>query len=207
MEANITFHLIALKSLRVSFFQDFDLREIAQDYEDCFREISNSTGGSSVFSNKVSEALKEATETEDYYYLLVYSPDENQSEKKREIDVKVKKSGVKIFYMKKVPEIGVLPISITDFKAGKKTIKFTLINYKMTKIEDKLTGIADVKITFFDENSEKVFDEGKTLSFFKKETDISLKLDMLKSGSYFIVIQVIDRISQETDVLSGDIKL
>jgi hypothetical protein len=89
MEANITFHLITLKSPRVVFFQDFDLREIAQDYEDCFKKISLSTGGSSVFSNKVSEALKEATETEDYYYLLAYSPDENQSEKKREIDVKV----------------------------------------------------------------------------------------------------------------------
>jgi hypothetical protein len=42
--------------------------------------------------------------------------------------------------MKKVPEIGVPPISITDFKAGKKAIKFSLINYKMTKIEEKLTG-------------------------------------------------------------------
>ncbi len=206
-EGNITFHLITLKSPRVAFFQDFDLREIAQDYEDCFKKISLSTGGSSVFSNKVSEALKEATETEDYYYLLVYSPDENQSEKKREIDVKVKKSGVNIFCMKKVPEIGVPPLSITDFKAGKRTIKFSLINYKMTKIEEKLTGIADLKITLFDENSNKVFDEGKTLSFFKKETNISLKLDMLKSGSYFIIIQVTDRISQETDVLSSDIKL
>ncbi|KKN11005.1 hypothetical protein LCGC14_1030930, partial [marine sediment metagenome] len=83
MEANVTFHLIALKSLRVVFFQDFELREVAQDYEDCFKKISLSTGGSSVFSNKVSDALKEATETEDYYYLLVYSPDENQSGKKR----------------------------------------------------------------------------------------------------------------------------
>jgi len=207
MEANVTFHLITLKSLRVVFFQDFDLREVAQDYEDCFKKISLSTGGSSVFSNKVSEVLKEATETEDYYYLLVYSPDENQSKKKREIDVKVKKSGVNIFYMKKVPEIGVPLLSITDFKAGKKTIKFSLINYKMTKIEKKLTGIADLKITLFDESSNKVFEEEKTLSFFKKETDISLKLDMLKSGSYFIIIQVTDRISQETDVFSSDIKL
>jgi hypothetical protein len=207
MEANITFHLITLKSSRVVFFQDFDLREIAQDYEDCFKKISLSTGGSSVFSNKVPDALKEATETEDYYYLLVYSPDEDQSEKKREIDVKVNKSGVNIFCMKEVPEIGVPPVSITDFKAGKKTIKFSLINYQMTRIEEKLTGIADLKITIFDENSNIVFDEGKTLSFFKKETTISLKFDMLKSGSYFIIIQVTDRISQERAVLSSDIKL
>jgi hypothetical protein len=207
MEANITFHLIMLKSFRTVFFQDFVLREIAQDYEDCFRKISSSTGGLSIFSNKVADALKEASEAEDYYYLLVYSPEENQSVKKREIEVKVKKKGVNVFCMKKVPEKGVLPISITGFKAGKKTIKFSLDNYKMTLIKGKLTGIADVKITLFDKNSNKVFDQGKTLSFFKKETNISLNLSMLKSGSYFIVLQATDRISQETDVYSGNIKL
>jgi hypothetical protein len=207
MEANITFHLILLKSFRTVFFQDFDLRDIAQDYEDCFRNISFSTGGFSIFSNKVSEALKEASEAEDYYYLLVYSPEENRSEKEREIEVKVNKHGVNIFYMKKVPEKVLPPISITDFKAGKKAIKFSLINYKMTMIEKKLTGIADVKITLFDEDSNKVFDEGKTLSFFKEETNISLNLNMLKSGSYFIILQVTDRISQDTDVFSGAIKL
>ncbi|KKM93347.1 hypothetical protein LCGC14_1209270, partial [marine sediment metagenome] len=144
-----------------------------------------------------------------YFDLLVYSPDENQSGKKRDIEVKVKvkKKGIKVIHLKHFFEKEAPPISITDFKAGKNTIKFSLINYKMTRIEEKLTGIADLKITLFDENSNKVFDEGKTLSFFKKETTISLKLDMLKSGSYFIIIQVTDRISQETDVLSSDIKL
>ena len=207
MEGNITFHLILLKSSRTVFSQDFELREIASDYEDCLKKISFSTGGSSAFSNKVSEALEEATEKEDYYYLLVYSPKENQSAKKRDIEVKVKKSGVNIVYLKHIPEKGAPLITITNFKAGKKNIKFSLINYKMTKIEGKLTGVADIKITIFDENSNKVFDQGKTLNLIKKETHISLNFNQLKSGSYFIIIQVIDRISQETDVLSSDIKL
>jgi len=207
MEANITFHLILLKSLRTVFSKDFELREIASGYEDCFRNISLSTGGSSVFSNKVSEALEEVKEKEDYYYLLVYSPKENQSDKKRDIEVKVKKSGVNVVYLKHIPEKGAPLITITNFKAGKKNIKFSLINYKMTKIEGKLTGVADIKITIFDENSNKVFDQGKTLNLIKKETHISLNFNQLKSGSYFIIIQVIDRISQKTDVLSSDIKL
>jgi hypothetical protein len=207
MEANITFHLILLKSFRTVFAQDFELREVASDYEDCLKKISFSTGGSSAFSNKVSEALKEATEKEDYYYLLVYSPQEGQPKKKRDIEVKVKKSGVDIIYLKHVPRKEALPITITDFKAGQKAIKFSLTNYKMTKTEEKLTGIADIKITIFDENSNKVFDEGKTLSLIKKEAHISLNFDWLKSGSYFIIIQVIDRISQEVDVFSQGIKL
>ena len=76
----------------------------------------------------------------------------------------------------------------------------------MTKIEGKLTGMADIKITIFDENSIKVFDEGRTLNLIKKETHISLNFNQLKSGSHFIIIQVIDKISQETDVLSRDIE-
>ncbi len=207
LEANITFHLILLKSFRTVFSQDFELREISSDYEDCFKTISLSTGGSSVFSNKVSEALEEVKEKEDYYYLLVYSPKENKSDKKRDIEVKVKKSGVNIIYLKHIPEKGAPLITITNFKAGKKNIKFSLINYKMIKIEGKLTGVADIKITIFDENSNKVFDEGKTLNLVKKETHISLNFNQLKSGSYFIIIQAIDRISQEADVLSSDIKL
>jgi hypothetical protein len=207
MEANITFHLILMKSFRTVFSRDFELKEIASDYEDCFKNISLSTGGSSVFSNKASEALKEVTEKEDYYYLLVYSPKEDQSAEKRDIEVKVKKSGVDIIYLKHVPEKGIPPITITNFNADKKNIKFSLINYKMTKIEEKLTGIADIKITISDENSNKVFDEGKTLSLIKKETHISLNFNWLKSGSYFIVIQVVDKISQETDVFSRWIDL
>lgn len=207
MEANITFHLILLKSFRTVFAKDFELDEIASDYEDCFKKISFLTGGSSVFSNKVPEALKEAAEKEDYYYLLVYSPKETPSEKKRDIEVKVNKSGADIIYLKYVPEIAVSLITISNFEARRKTIKFSLTNYKMTKIKEKLSGIADVKITIFDENSNKVFDEGKTLNLIKKETNISLNFKQLKSGSYFIIIQAFDRISQETDVISRDIKL
>ncbi len=122
MEANITFHLILMKSFRDLLSRDFELREVAQDYEACFKEISFSTGGHTAFSNNVVEALKEAAEIEDYYYLLVYSPKENKSAKKREIEVKVKKRGAKVIHLKHFFEKDAPPISITDFKAGRKTI-------------------------------------------------------------------------------------
>ncbi len=105
IEANITFHLILLKSFRPLMEKNFELREVSADYENCFRQISSSTGGHTTFSNKVSEALQEAAEVEDYHYLLVYSPEEDLSAKKRKIEVKVKKSAVDVFYLKYVPEI------------------------------------------------------------------------------------------------------
>jgi len=206
IEANATFHLILLKSFRYVLSQDFELMEVSQHYEDCLKKICSSTGGSYRFSNKVSEALQEAADSEDYYYLLVYSPKEDQPENEREIEVKVKKSGADIIYLKHVPRKEALPITITNFEAGQKAIKFSLVNYKMTETKEKLTGAAEVKVTLFDKNSNKVYDEAKTLSLFKRETYIFLNFDWLNAGSYFLVIQAKDKLSSETDVFSIDVE-
>jgi hypothetical protein len=112
-----------------------------------------------------------------------------------------------LIYLKDAPKIEAPPITINDFKAGKKTISFRLNNYIMTKIKDESTGIVDIKIILFDENSNKVFDEVKTLNLFEKETHISLNLGKLKSGYHFIIIQVIDKIANEIDIYSGNIRL
>lgn len=138
---------------------------------------------------------------------MVYSPKDSQSTEKRDIEVKVNKKGIDIIYLKQIPEIGEPLITISNFKINRKTISFSLINYKRTRIEGKLTGMGEIKITIFDEESNKVFDEGKALNIIDKELNISLNFDWLESGSYFIIIQAIDKISQEVDVFSSTITL
>ncbi len=207
LEANITFHLILMKSQRSLVEKDFELREVAKDYENCFREISTSTGGYSVFSNRVVEAMEEASQTEDYYYLLVYNPKADAVDKEIEIDVNVNLRGANVIHLKQFVKEKALPISIVNFKSGRKSIKFSIVNYQKTEIEGKTRGVADVKVTLFDENSNKVYDEGNTLSLIKDETTISIPFNQLKSGGYFIVIQAVDRITNEIDVYSGLIKL
>jgi len=206
MEANISFHLLLLKSLRPLVERDFEFREIGSDYEDGFRQISLSTGGHTVFSNKVVEAMKEASQTEDYYYILVYSPKENLSEKPLTIDVKMKQKGFDVIHFKQYLQEKVLPISIAHFDSGRKTIKFSLTHYQRIKMEDKLSGVAQVRITLFDKDSKKVFEDTKVLQLIKDQTHISIPFNQLKSGSYFIIIQVVDRITNRMDVFSRQIK-
>ena len=206
MEANITFHLLLMKSLRPMVEKDFELREVGQDYEDCFRQISFSTGGHTAFSNKVVEAMEDASQTEDYYYLLVYSPKEDPKEKPLAIDVKVKQKGVDVFHLKEFLQEKTLPISIARFESSRKTIKFSLLNYLRVKMEDKLSGVAQVKITLFDKDSNKVFEDTKILQLIEDQTHISIPFNQLKSGSYFIIIQVVDRIANRMDVFSRQIK-
>ncbi len=207
MEANVTFHLVLMKSSRTLVEKDFELREVSQDYEDCFRQISSSTGGHTAFSNKVTEAMTEASQTEDYYYLLIYSPKEDPTEKPLSIDVKVKQKGVDVIHLKQFLREKILPISIVDFESRRKTIKFSLINYQRVKMEGGLSGMAQVKITLFDKDSNKVFEDAKVLQLIKDQTHISIPFNQLKSGPYFIIIQVIDKLTSRVDVFSRQIKL
>jgi len=207
MRAEITFHLIVLKSPQILLSQDFELTEVAQDYEDCFRKISASTGGWATFSNKVLEALKEASVKEDYHYLVVYSPKDPSGSIERKIEVKVKKENVDVISLKQFIAKAQPLITIADFKAGQKNIKFSLKNYARISIEGKLHGTADVRIIVFDDKSAQVFSEGKTLDLIKDETLISLNFNRLKSGSYFIIIDAYDRITSGKDVYSSAIRL
>ncbi len=207
LSADFTFHLILMKSSRTIFSQDLELKEVGQDFEESLTKISRLTGGYLALSNQPVAALQEAAELEDFHYLLVYSPRETSGGKKRNIEVKVRRSGVDVVYLKNYLAAGSLQVAVKDFKVAGKIISFTLSRYQMTQIDGKRRGLADVKITIFDEGSNKAFDEGKTLDLFKDETHISLNLNWLKPGTYFIIIQAVDRVSNQSDVYSGLIKL
>jgi len=205
--ADFTCHLILMKSSRTVFSQDLELTEVGQDYEESLTRLSRSTGGYSTFSNQAAAALQKAAELEDFHYLLVYSPQETSSGKKRNIEVKVNRSGVDVVYLKTYLEAGPPQVAVADFEVKGKAISFSLRRYQMKQVNNQRRGVADVKITIFDDGSNKVFDEEKTLDLVKDETHISLNFGWLKPGTYFIVIQAVDRVANQSDVYSGLIKL
>ncbi len=207
IEANITFHLILLKSLKPVPSQDFELTEVTKNYEDCLRRISFSTGGISLFSNKISQALVKTIEKEDFHYVLWYKPQKKEIGTKRKIEVKVKRKGVEVVYLKHFPEKAEPSIIISNFKSENKLLKFTLINYKRTSLNKELIGLIQVKIKIFDENSKIAFSGEKTLRATKDKINISLKLNKLNSGNYFVILEAFDQISKERDIFSGEIKL
>ncbi len=205
MQENITLHLLLLKYPKDIIDQDFELAEVSQDYEGCLKDASFSTGGSTIFSNKISESLKEVEEKEDCFYLLWFTPSKDLKGERR-INVKVKKEGLKVFYSKQISERGKPQITISDFKARNKLIEFTVVNFERTQIEGRLKGTVEVKVVLFDENSNVVFSEGKVIEALKEKLHISLKLDALKNGKYFAIIEVLDKISGSVDVVSKEIE-
>jgi VWFA-related protein len=207
LQAGVTFHHIILKSSRGQDSRDFELGDVGQDYEDCFRRISVATGGAAVFSNKIAESIREASVKEDYRYVLAYTPKDKSGAVVRKIEVKVGRPGVEVFSLKQYVPAGEPVISITDFQAGQKAIRFGLRHYARIETGGRTVGSAAVRIVLFDDKSEQVFSDGKTLELIKDETNISLNFPQLASGSYFIIIDVLDRTTGGKDVHSSAIRL
>ncbi|HCS46804.1 MAG TPA: hypothetical protein DIW61_00530, partial [Candidatus Aminicenantes bacterium] len=207
LQAGVTFHHIMMKSSRQIVSPDFELTDVGEDYEDCYRRISVATGGSSVFSNKVAEAIREASAREDYHYLLAYTPQDPSGSKERKIEVKVGRKDVDVISLKQYVAAGSPVISIVDFKSGQKAIRFGLRDYARIPTEGRTVGSAAVQITIFNDKSEQVFADGKTMELIKDETKISLSFPQLPSGSYFIIIDALDRTTGGKDVYSGAIRL
>jgi hypothetical protein len=207
LEAGVTFHLILMKSPKTLLSPDLELQEVAQDYEDCFREISRSTGGYLTFSNKAMEALKEASEKEDYHYLLVYQPKGPLETRGKNIEVKVHREGARVYSLKQYIKLEGPLIAIADVSAGRKNLRFTLKNYVMTNTEKGGRGVAEVRVTLYDAQSNTAFSEGKNLDLVKDELNITLNLGKLQAGAYFLIIEATDKIANEKDVYSGMIEL
>ena len=207
MEGGVTFHLILMKSLRSLVSEDFILRDVNAEFEDCFREISRSTGGYLTFSNKVLDALKEASEKEDYHYLLVYTPKGPLQTRGKNIEVKVRQPGVKVYSLKEYLNLASPVITISDVTAQVKSLKFKIKNYTRISGEKGKQGIAEVRVTLYDAQSNAAFSEGKSLDLVKDELNITLNLGKLRAGAYFLIIEATDKISNEKDVYSGMIEL
>jgi VWFA-related protein len=207
MQAGFTFHLIMLKSPRTMIAEDYELTDVGQDYEACYRRISEATGGAAIFSGKIAAAIQEASAKEDYSYLLVYQPKDTAGGKERKIDVKVARPGVEVVSLKQYVPEGKPLIAIADFKAEMKSVRFNLKNYTRVLTGGKRLGAADIRVVIFDDNSKQVFADHKTLELAKDETNITLNFPWIEPGSYFIVIDAYDRITAGKDVYSASIRL
>jgi hypothetical protein len=205
--ADMTFHLILLKSSRVVFSQNFELREVGQEFEAMLKKISVSTGGHYDFSNRPGDVLKEAARKENFHYLLVYSPRELLTDKKRTIEVQVDRDGVDVIYLKRPLGGGPNLIAISEVKVTGQSLGFSVDHCQILTVDGRRRGSASVKLLLYNEATDKVFDEGRTLELTRETARISLNIEKLEPGDYFLIIEVVDLVSGATDVYNGNIRL
>lgn len=207
MEAGVTFHLILMKTMKSLLSQDLDLKEVAQDYEACFKDISRSTGGIVVFSNRAPDALKEAAEKEDYHYLLAYQSQAPLEARGNNIEVKVRLKEARVYNLKHVVKWENPAIAIVDVRINRHTLEFSLKNPLKIETGSGARGLAEIRVTLFDEQSDEVFAESKVMDTVEDEIHIAINLEKLKKGAYFLIIDAQDKITGEKDVFSRMIEL
>ncbi len=201
--ADMPFHLILLKPFRTVFSENFELREVGQEYEAMLKAISIATGGQCDFSNRPVDVLREAVRKEDYHYLLVYSGQELPDGEERTTEVRVDRKGVDVIYLKRPFDHGRDLIAISGVKSRGMGLSFSIAGYRMPSVDGRPRGSAFVKLVLYDDATKKVFDEARTIELDKETTLISLDLKRLGPGDYFCIIDAVDLITGERDVYNG----
>lgn len=205
--ADTTFHLLLLSSSRPSLSQNFELREVGQGFEAMLKAVSVSTGGYYDFSNRPADVLKEAVLREDFHYLLAYSPRSAAADGTRAIDVRVGRDGVEVISLKRSLGVGPDPIAVSEVKATGRSLGFSIENCRLLVVDGRHRGSAGVRVVLYDEAAETSYDEGRTLELTKETMRISIDLERLRPGRYFLVIEAVDLASGATDVYNGSIEL
>jgi hypothetical protein len=216
-KANATFHVLLFKSFKSAQSQDFEFSEAASDYENSFKTISRATGGDIVFTNKLSDSLDRISEKKDVHYILSYAPKETHK-KNRKIKVKViSNKGYTIFYVNKIklnPEIKEgkeqFKIDVKDFSFRDRTMKVSLTKYlrKKTKEKEKEIGLIDVSIIIIDSNSEEiVYNKSNTLEAVDPTTNITIKFNFLRKGKYHLILDLYDKLTRKSRLVSKDIRI
>lgn len=207
LRVNTTFHSIFMKPINPDFSEDIEYYEINTDIENSLRQITKMTGGALILSNNLEKSLDIISEKEDIFYILTYEPLDKQK-KNRKIKVKVKSKSYKVIYdktvyadffkvyldkkKKEIPEI-----KIENLEYKNRMVSFTVSNFRTEKMEKENLGKVEIKIKIVDKNSTVVFDRSKIL-LLKKKNRLSVGLDELKKGDYYILLNVKDLLTEKT---------
>jgi VWFA-related protein len=204
-EANITFHLLIMKSIGAAASnesRDLELRDVQPDYEDALRRISTATGGLTIFSNRAIDTLKAAAVKEDQYYLLVYQSNAASANKESAIDVRVRRTEAEVIALKKRVKPSSVPIAVSGFVVKGKRVEYDVIGGGRLELGGWNTGKIAIRVTAFNAKSIKVFDEAKRFDLMADSIHLSLDLRNLSAGDYFVIIEAVDLVTGDKDVFS-----
>ncbi len=189
----------------------FAYSPLAINTESILRNVTKSTGGALIKSNKSQKFFKELAKTEDVYYTLAYVPDEPDEGKRSKIEVRVNNDQYKVVYdnqkrkeifrelLAKV-ETQIPQITLGNIYVENGVLNFPVSNFKMEgETEEK--GKVRVRVSIFNELESKfTFDRKKEIEAKKKSLDVRIALNELENGNYRIFVEVTDLLTEKNDL-------
>ncbi|MCP4147078.1 MAG: hypothetical protein GY757_04945 [bacterium] len=227
--ANATFHVLMFKSFTTTHSQNFEYSEVASDYENCFRSVSRATGGDIILSNKLNESLKQIAEKKDTYYILSYAPKKSaKTNRKLKIIVQGDKK-YDTFYIKN-PNLNLAPkekqaikkIRLDAYSFKNKRLVVSLTDYLIAKVKDEAKnknninkknseekmGLIDMRVMIVHNASEEVvYNEANLLKAKEPKTKLEINFDFLKKGKYHVIIDLHDRLTNKTRIITKKVRI
>jgi hypothetical protein len=205
------FHSIVIPTSLNSNSDDYEYKTTPTSIENTLRQITTETGGALVTSTHLPESLKIIEEMESVCYVLTYAPFEPG--KKEEIRIKTKNDNYKVVYddntravhlaeylEKNVKEFPT--VCLSEFSFDNKVLHALIKDFLVPKQPQDASGQVSLHLVVKDQNNHILYNQSKNLLPTKDFITVSIPLEWLKQGEYFIIGDVTDLLTG-----TGDMKL
>ncbi|MCK5221964.1 MAG: hypothetical protein KAR14_10320 [Candidatus Aminicenantes bacterium] len=200
-KVNTTFHSLFFTSYSGINSQDLKFSDISTDLENTIRELTKATGGELIVSNKLETSLEKIVRKEDSYYILTYSPEENQ--KRGKIKVRTTNKAFRVHYDNNIradyiddylkrKESEVTFVKLDKVLFFQKELQLKIVDIMQRKIEDAVKGRIKMRITIKRADKKIMYDKSRSLTTQKKEVEINIKMNWLEPGNYDLMVDVAD---------------
>ena len=203
--ANTTYHVFlsdAAGEMRSN--EHLQWQPVFSSWEGAFRQISADTGGRVSNTTRLGEALRQAAEKEDIYYVLTFKPGPGE-DRRRRLQVEVKRPGLKVVFSRKLElgELFPLKIQALEWREGKLTV--SLSDYQRAYGDAGLKGRLRVGVRAHVRGGDPLAVEKEILAG-DPAVDVEMALHFPEPGSYQVQVEVQDlltgnRASAEKEII------
>ncbi len=208
-KVNTVFHSIFIRTTKSILSQDLEYKRVSTNLENSFREITEKTGGALISSGNISRSVQKLTEKEDILYMLTYSPPEGRKVEKIKIltknpdysvayDNNIRDKYIKRYFLKKESLVPMVKIEKADLKGKNLVVK--IVDYFFREENGKLLGKLKIHIQVVKNSGKIYFNQTKTIVADKNKFKITLNLKNLDRGEYSIVVDVLDLLTEKSDM-------
>jgi len=189
--ANATYHVFLSDAAGETLGdENLQWQPVFSSWEGAFRQISADTGGRVSDTTRLGEALRQAAEKEDVYYVLTFKPGPGE-DRRRRLQVEVKRPGLKAVFSRKLElgELFPLKIQALEWRDGKLVI--SLSDYQRAYGDAGLKGRLRVNVRAHVRGGDPLAAE-KEIQAGDLAVDVEMALHFPEPGSYQVNVEVQD---------------
>lgn len=186
----------------------------APDLGNILKGVSKKSGGKSITSENLDQAMTEIKNHRDTYYQLLFDFDGSTADKQVEVQLPGRKEKLSFKDTFSKEEIAAIVnyntkerVRIEGFSLKKKALKFSINNFKLHEDQGKKFGLLKVRIEFFAESGGRVYRTENTLRAGRETLGLSIPVAPKYKGRFKLHITVFDLIANNRALLIRDVKI